>query len=120
MAEGEAEERQSILVPTTWSLRYNKPTKTMVSIPVEVLLMILEHLSRRDLAKMCLVNKICCSYSQDVLYRDVSGETLLCRMLAQSTHLARRVRSFERRFTTEYLDDCRFITDALRNMSSLR
>ena len=61
----------------------------MVSIPVDVLREILENLGRGDLTKICLVNKICCSCSQDVLYRDVSGETLLCRTLAQSTYLAR-------------------------------
>jgi hypothetical protein len=65
---------------------------------------------------MCRVNKICCSCSQDVLYRDiyVSRVSRVQQTLAQSTHLARRVRSF---------DSCRkdtYLTMALRNMTSLR
>ena len=86
----------------------------MVSIPVDVLREILEHLGKADLAKICLLNKICCSYSQDVLYRDLSCGELLCRTLAESTNLARRVRSFKTDF------DYPFTADALRNMSSLR
>src|ERR1700728_143518 len=86
----------------------------MLSIPVEVLLMILEHLGPADLTKTCLLNKICCSCSQDVLYRDVSGGELLCRTLAQSTHLARRVRSFKT------FCDGPFTADALQNMFYLR
>jgi hypothetical protein len=86
----------------------------MPSIPVDVLREILEHLDRADLTKICLLNKICCSCAQDVLYRDISGGILLCRTLAQSTHLARRVRSFKTNF------DRPFRADALRNMSSLR
>jgi hypothetical protein len=76
--------------------------------------MILEHLDRADLTKTCLVNKICCSCSQDVLYRDVDGGLLLCRTLARSTHLARRVHSFNTGGKGS------FTADALRNMSSLR
>jgi F-box domain len=86
----------------------------MFSIPVEILRMILEHLGPADLTKMCLVNKICCSCSQDVLYRDVDGGIELYRTLAESTDLARRVRSFTSG------RDCSHTADALRNMSSLR
>jgi hypothetical protein len=87
----------------------------MLSIPVEILRMILEHLGRGDLTKTCLLNKICCSCSQDVLYHNVDGGILAaCRTLAQSTHLARRVRSFNTDF------DSPVTADALRNMSSLR
>jgi hypothetical protein len=86
----------------------------MLSIPVDVLREILQYLGRASLAKMCLLNKICCSCSQDVLYRNVYGGILLCRTLAESTDLARRVRSFR----TDH--EGRFIADALRNMSSLR
>ena len=86
----------------------------MLSIPVDVLRMILELLGRADLAKMCLLNKICCSCSQDVLYRNVDGGIQLCRTLAESTHLARRVRSFKP------ARDGRLTPDALRNMSFLR
>jgi hypothetical protein len=76
--------------------------------------MILEHLGPADLTKTCLLNKICCSCSQDVLYRDVDGGTHLCRTLAESTDLARRVRSFTSG------RDCSYTADALRNMTSLR
>jgi hypothetical protein len=86
----------------------------MLSIPVEILRMILEHVGRGDLTKTCLLNKICRSCSQDVLYRNVYGGILACRTLAQSSHLARRVRSFETDF------DYPFTANALRNMSSLR
>jgi hypothetical protein len=86
----------------------------MLSIPVEILQMILEHLGRGDLTKTCLLNKICCSCSQDVLYHNICGGILLCRTLAQSTDLARRVRS------CKINCDNRFTADALRNMSSLR
>src|SRR5277367_5193000 len=85
----------------------------MLSIPVDVLREILEHLGPADLAKICPVNKICCSCSQDVLYRNVSDGKLLCRTLAQSTDLARRVRSF---ITGS---DDRITSDALRNMTFL-
>jgi hypothetical protein len=64
---------------------------------------------------MCLLNKICCSCSQDVLYRDIYVQTSRVQQtLAQSTHLARRVRSFD-----SNLEDSHLAT-ALRNMTSLR
>src|SRR3984885_6903821 len=88
----------------------------MPSIPVDVFRLILEHVGRADLAKMCLLNKICCSCSQDVLYREIDqvGMTSVCQTLAQSTHLAKRVRSFEIYYERPSL------ADALRNMISLR
>jgi hypothetical protein len=66
---------------------------------------------------MCRVSKICCSCSQDVLYRDLyfaypNGKVQ--RTLAQSPHLARRVRSFESFRSGPEL------AMALRNMTSLR
>jgi hypothetical protein len=79
----------------------------MPSIPVDVLRLILEHVDKASLAKICRVNKICCSCSQDVLYRDMqfygySEDIQVYQLLAQSTHLAQRVRSFElRRFNYE-------------------
>jgi len=87
----------------------------MSSIPVDILRIILEHLDQGDLTRMCLLNKICCSCSQDILYRDIYlPRSLLCHTLAQSTHLARRVRSFEiRREDPE-------LANALRNMTRLR
>jgi hypothetical protein len=90
-------------------------------IPVDVLRDILEHVDKAGLATMCLVNKICCSCSQDVLYRDIQGDSsmfdmfyCIYRTLAQSAHLARRVHSFNSPF---YGSD---LAMALRNMTSLR
>jgi hypothetical protein len=86
-----------------------------ISIPVDILRIILGHLDRGDLAKICLLNKICCSCSQDILYRNIyCPRSLLCHTLAQSTHLARRVRSFEIRREDQEL------ANALRNMTCLR
>jgi hypothetical protein len=88
----------------------------MPSIPVDILRLILEHADRADLAKICLLNKICCSCSRDVLYREINQEivTFVCQTLAQSTDLAKRVRSFEIYYEHPSL------AEALRNMSSLR
>jgi len=86
-------------------------------IPVDVLLYILDYVDKAGLATMCRVNKICCSCSQDVLYRDIFvtfSRRQVQETLAQSIHLAKRVRSFSSRFTGSDLD----IT--LRNMTSLR
>jgi hypothetical protein len=72
----------------------------MPSIPVDILRLILDHVDKADLLTICLLNKICCSCSQGVLYRDIQIDKLLkgtqvCQTLARSTHLARRVRSFD-------------------------
>jgi hypothetical protein len=84
-------------------------------IPVDILRNILEHVDTASLLKMCLVNKICCSCSQDVLYRKIrSFNNRICRTLAKSSHLARRVRSFTLYASDEELDK------VLRNMTSLR
>jgi hypothetical protein len=87
-------------------------------IPVDVLLYILDYVDKAGLATMCRVSKICCSCSQDVLYRDIRVETPIVygvqQTLAQSTHLSRRVRSFSSRFTDSDL------AMALLNMTSLR
>jgi hypothetical protein len=86
-----------------------------ISIPVDILCIILEHLDQDDLTRMCLLNKICCSCSQDVLYRNIYlPKILVCDTLAQSTHLARRVRSFTVRGRR------RALAQALRNMTCLR
>ena len=87
----------------------------MPSIPVDVLLEILEHVGRADLARLCLVNKICYSCAKDVLYREVHhpGERGI-ETLAQSIDLAKRVRSF--RCENLYPG----LATALQNMSSLR
>jgi F-box domain len=88
---------------------------TMPSIPIDVLREILEHVPKADLATLCRVNKICCSCSQDVLYRKIEHEVAdVIQTLAQSTDLARRVRSFKTISSPPEL------ATALRNMSSLR
>jgi hypothetical protein len=84
-------------------------------IPVDVLLYILGYVDKADLATVCRVNKICCSCSQDVLYRDIYVWDLRVQQtLAQSTHLAKKVRSFKSRSIGSD------IAMALRNMTSLR
>jgi len=85
------------------------------AIPVDVLLNILEYVDKADLATMCRVNKICCSCSQDVLYREIYvNSPRVHQTLAQSTHLARMVRSFSAGFFDSYT------AIAFRNMTSLR
>jgi hypothetical protein len=72
----------------------------MPSIPIDILLLILDHVDKADLLTICLLNKTCCSCSQDILYRDIridgdSGNTPVIQTLAQSTYLAKRVHSFK-------------------------
>jgi F-box domain len=89
----------------------------MPSIPIDVLREILEHVRKADLVTLCRVNKIFCSCSQDVLYREIGyrdARTITIQTLAQSTDLARRVRSFKTIRSSPEL------ATALRNMSSLR
>jgi F-box-like len=87
----------------------------MPSIPIDVLLEILGHVRKTDLATLCRVSKIFCSCSRDVLYREIRGrDERVIPTLAQSTDLARRVRSFEVVFSSPEL------ATALKNMSSLR
>src|SRR5580692_3080181 len=86
----------------------------MPSIPVDVLREILKHVRYADLPTLCRVNKIFCSCSQNVLYRELYGNAHAIQTLAQSTDLARRVRSFDTSCERPEL------AMALRNMSSLR
>jgi F-box domain len=89
----------------------------MSAIPVDVLREILEHVCEADLVTLCRVNKFFCSCSQDVLYREIGyrdARTITIQTLAQSTDLARRVRSFK---TVRSFPE---LATALRNMSSLR
>src|ERR1700733_5668773 len=89
----------------------------MCSIPTEVLLMILEHVGKADLATLCRVSKFFCSCSQDFLYRQIhTDNSLVIRTLAQSTDLARRVRSFD----CPRLTSTPELPTALKNMLSLR
>jgi F-box domain len=87
----------------------------MVAIPVDVLREILGYVCKADLAALCKVNKTVCSCSQNVLYRQISyRDHRAIQTLAQSTDLARRVRSFYA------CGDHPGLPTALRNMSSLR
>src|SRR5277367_6322140 len=87
----------------------------MPSIPVDVLLEILGYVRKSDLATLCRVSKIFCSCSRDILYREIRyRDPRVIPTLAQSTDLARRVRSFEVIFSSPELPT------ALKNMSSLR
>src|ERR1700730_17764429 len=87
----------------------------MPSIPIDVLLEILGHVPKSDLATLCRVSKIFCSCSRDVLYREIRGrDQRVIPTLAQSTDLARRVRSFVVAFSSPEL------ATALKNTSSLR
>jgi hypothetical protein len=90
------------------------------SIPVDVLLLILKHADKDSLATMCKVNKVCCSFSQDLLYREIRiyqpSEFGVYQTLAQSTHLAKLVRSFK---TPKFGDDPN-LHGALQNMINLR
>ena len=96
------------------------------SIPIDVLLLILKHVDKASLAKICLLNKTCCSYSQDSLYRDIRITDRHCgrkvyRTLMQSTYLARRVRSFDIRsldYASEWGDSK--LQKSLQNMTNLR
>jgi hypothetical protein len=86
----------------------------MPSISLDVLLEILKHVRKADLTTLCRVDKICCSYSRDILYRNIWGEDEVIQTLAQSTDLARRVHYFGASSKHTAL------ATALRNMSSLR
>jgi hypothetical protein len=87
----------------------------MPSIPIDVLLEILGHVRETDLATLCRVNKIFCSCSLDLLYREIRVRDMrVIPTLAQSKDLARRVCSFEMKLPSPEL------ATALKNMSSLR
>jgi hypothetical protein len=89
---------------------------------VDVLQMILDNVDKADLAAVCQVNKVCCSYAQDILYRDIIVDTdhrlQVCQTLARSAHLAKRVRSFV--VTAKKYHSPEEMAKALRNMTSLR
>src|ERR1700733_15065844 len=94
----------------------------MLPIPVDVLQHILVHLDQASLAKICQVNKTCCSCSRDVLYRDIQIDEDLevCETLAQSTHLAERVRSFDIYTIGERPKHRELLRKSLQNMTNLR
>jgi hypothetical protein len=88
---------------------------------VDVLQLILENVGKADLVAVCQVNKVCCSCSQDILYRNICVQTdsqwRVCQTLANSTHLASRVRSFS---IMSRFNCTETMAKALQNMSSLR
>jgi hypothetical protein len=89
----------------------------------------LDYLDRADLATICLLNRVCCSCAQDVLYRNMQ---FVCpkayRTLSKSPHLARRVRLFSLATNnptsmfnaTPVIHESKSLAKALRNMTSLR
>src|ERR1700733_14576504 len=90
-------------------------TMSSISIPVEILRAILEHLEQGAVTKKCRRKKICCPCAQNILYRDIYfPRILVCHTLAQTTPLARRVRSFTIR--NEHPE----LAKALQNMTCLR
>jgi hypothetical protein len=95
----------------------------MLSIPVDVLRLILEHVDKATLVTMCRLNKVCSSCSQDVLYRGIRvdvKDTRVFQTLAQSTHLAKRVRLFEIRGYGLLDWKEREFRKSLQNMTCLR
>jgi hypothetical protein len=102
-------------------------------IPVDILLIILDNLDKSDVVTMCRLNKLCCAFSQPVLFRDIriqfhetgpyQGFSIkhyrgfaLCKTLSQLPHLARCVRSlsvriFEKspRFVTKIAETLEFL-----------
>jgi F-box domain len=92
------------------------------NLPIDVLQIILENVDKADLLTLCRVNKVCCSYSQDILYRNIYADDYsqlkVCRTLAQSTRLARHVRSFFVYLT--FINPSKDLAMAIQNMSSLR
>jgi hypothetical protein len=91
------------------------------NLSVDVLQLILENVDKADLIAVCHVNKVCCSCSQDILYRNIHVQTYtqlqVCQTLADSPHLASRVRSFS---IMESFNHTETMAKALQNMSSLR
>ena len=97
----------------------------MPTIPIDILHHILEHVNEADLLTICLLNKVCCSCSQDVLYRDIRvhkhRQTVqVCDTLARSTHLATRVRSFKIKSKGAVENYERDLQKSLENMTYLR
>jgi hypothetical protein len=107
-------------------------------IPVDVMLIILDNLDKSDIATMCRLNKICCAFSQPVLFRDIRiqfHETAdsdqvfsikhdqgfaLCETLSQSPHLARCVRSLSVRVFETSNRFQTMIAETLEFLPSLR
>lgn len=101
--------------------------QAVMSIPVDILLEILQETSRSELPTLCRVSRSFRHHAADFLYRDISSPNILdvCTTLTRSPELAARVKHFEvsRPSITRFiLDDSKFvlIRDALRCLSNLR
>ena len=107
-------------LPVAPDFRFLRHAST-TEIPVDILQLILVHLDQPDLPTLCRVNKVCCAYAQEALYRHLSTETnfQVYNTLVESPYLAGLVRSvavcdlFRK-------SDMLVLAQALRNMSSLR
>jgi hypothetical protein len=101
------------LVPKLW-------VNAMPSIPIDILRLILDHVDIADLPTICLLNKICCSFSQDLLYRDILiskySQVPVLQTLTDSTHLAERVRSLKMHYQGKKHE----VLKAFPNMINLR
>src|SRR6202035_225821 len=97
----------------------------MPTIPIDILLHILENVDKADLLTICLLNKVCCSFSQGVLYRDIRVNkhrqtAQVCDTLARSPDLAIRVRSFKIKSKGSVWKYERDLQKSLENMTYLR
>jgi hypothetical protein len=93
----------------------------MQPISIDVLQHILGHLDEASLVKICQLNKICCFYSQNVLYRKIQvyENFKVLETLAHSTHLARRVRTFCIFTLSEQTIPNELLRKSLQNMTNL-
>jgi hypothetical protein len=104
-------------------------------IPVDIMLIILDNLDKSDIATICRLNKICCAFSQPVLFRDIRIQFheidrrlsikhdlgfALCETLSQSRHLARCVRSLSVRIYDKDMQFATRIAETLEFLPSLR
>jgi hypothetical protein len=104
-------------------------------IPIDIMLEILDNLDKSDLATMCRLNKLCCAFSQPILFRDIRIQFhekfewlsikhdrgfALCETLSQSPHLARCVRSFSVRIYEKFEPFGMRIAEMLEFLPSLR
>ena len=107
-------------------------------IPIDIMLDILDNLDKSDIATMCRLNKLCCAFSQPVLFRDIRiqfsdtadidrGHSVkhdrgfaLCETLSRSPHLARCVRSFSVRIYETSMRFAAKIVETLEFLPSLR
>jgi hypothetical protein len=113
------------------------PTGKCQSLPVDILLIILDNLDKSDIVTMCRLNKLCCALAQPILFRDIriqfdeeipykgyrikyDREITLCVTLSQSPHLARCVRSFSVKVIDGSMRLVTKIVETLEFLPSLR